>query len=77
MTWYLWGATGIVLVALLGSGLMATARLLMALHRTRARRYRPVHWDDLAGPIGRMTVVAVTASVLLWAGAGAAALHGT
>jgi lysophospholipase L1-like esterase len=58
VTWYLWGAAGIVLVALLGSGLMATARLLLALRRTRTGRYRPVHWDDLAGPIGRMTVVA-------------------
>ncbi|MFG1636625.1 GDSL-type esterase/lipase family protein [Pseudonocardia alni] len=77
VTWYLWGAAGMVLVALLGSGLMATARLLLALRRTRTGRYRPVHWDDLAGPIGRMTVVAVTASVLLWAGAGVAALHGT
>ncbi|MEJ8277621.1 GDSL-type esterase/lipase family protein [Pseudonocardia spirodelae] len=76
-TWYLWGAAGIVLVALLGSALTATARLLLAMHRARSRGRRGVHWDDLAGPIGRMTVVAVTASVLLWAGAGVAALHGT
>nr|WP_222132067.1 GDSL-type esterase/lipase family protein [Pseudonocardia sp. C8] len=75
-TWYLWGAAGMVLAALLGSALMACARLLVALRRTRTRGHR-LHWDDHAGPIGRMTTIAVTASVLLWAGAGAAALHGT
>ncbi|MBP2368793.1 GDSL-type esterase/lipase family protein [Pseudonocardia parietis] len=75
-TWYLWGAAGMVLAALLGSALMACARLLVALRRAHTR-HRAVHWDDHAGPIGRMTTIAVTASVLLWGGAGAAALHGT
>ena len=75
-TWYLWGAAGMVLTALLGSAAMACARLLVALRRGRTRN-RPVHWDDHAGPIGRMTTIALAASLLLWGGAGVAALHGT
>ncbi|MBN9738920.1 hypothetical protein PP1_028375 [Pseudonocardia sp. P1] len=76
-TWYLWGAAGMVLVALLGSALTAWARLVLALRKARGADRQPVHWDDHAGPIGRMTTIAVAASVLLWGGAGVAALHGT
>ncbi|MFP5021506.1 SGNH/GDSL hydrolase family protein [Pseudonocardia phyllosphaerae] len=76
-TWYLWGAAGMVLAALLGSGLFACGRLLVALRRTRGHGHQPLHWDDFAGPIGRMTTIGVTASVLIWGGAGVAALHGT
>ncbi|WP_231974122.1 GDSL-type esterase/lipase family protein [Pseudonocardia sp. HH130630-07] len=77
VTWYLWGAAGMVLAAVLGSVLMAWARLVLALRRARSRGRRPVHWDDHAGPIARMTVVALTASLVLWGAAGAAAVQGT
>ncbi|MEV1295105.1 GDSL-type esterase/lipase family protein [Pseudonocardia sp. NPDC049635] len=76
-TWYLWGAAGMIVAALLASGLMGCVRLLVALRRARRQDSEPVHWDDHAGPIGRMTTIAVAASVLLWGGAGVAALHGT
>lgn len=73
--WYLWGAAGIVLAALLAGGLVGCLRLLVALWRTRDGGH--LHWDDHAGPIARMTTIGVVAAVAIWAGAGAAALHGT
>ncbi|MEQ3549992.1 GDSL-type esterase/lipase family protein [Pseudonocardia nematodicida] len=76
-TWYLWGAAVLVAVTIVASGLMGCLRLLVALRRARRKHHQPVHWDDHAGPIGRMTTVAVTAAVLIWGGAGVAALHGT
>ena len=75
ITWYLWGAAGIVLAALLAGGLAGCLRLLVALRRTR--HGDELHWDEHAGPIARMTSIGVVAAVAIWAGAGVSALHGT
>lgn len=77
LTWYLWGAAGIVVAALLAGGLVGCLRLLVALWRTRHGDRHPLHWDDHAGPIARMTTVGVLVAVLVWGGAGVAAWQGT
>ncbi len=79
--WYLWGAVGIVAVAVAISGLGGCVRMLVVLDRANRRPHDPVPvarlWHGLSGAIGRMTAVAVTVSVLVWVAGGALAYEGT
>lgn len=75
LTWYLWGAVGMVLVALAGSGVVGCIRLLVALRERDGST--AVLAGGHTGRIVRMTVIAIVASLLFWLLAGLAAVHGT
>jgi lysophospholipase L1-like esterase len=79
--WYLWGALGVVGVALAAAALVGCFRMLAILRReSRAGREHVTVaevWQRCAGAIGRMTAVAVVASVVAWGACGALAYRGT
>jgi lysophospholipase L1-like esterase len=79
--WYLWGAVGIVAFALAASAVVGCLWMLLILRReSRAGREHITVAEvghRCSGAIVRMTVIAVSASVLAWAAAGQLAYTGT
>jgi hypothetical protein len=79
--WYLWGGLGLVVFTLAAAAAAGFLRLMVILRR-RSRADGDHHtvpeiWHHYSGAIGRMTVIAVAASVLAWGAAGALAYSGT
>lgn len=81
VTWYAWGALGMVLVALAGSGLVGSVRIVLALRRAARAGQVHVGVGELAGrysgDLARMTTIAVVVALTGWGASGAAAYVGT
>lgn len=80
LRWFAWGATGVVVAAVALSALVGILRVLVVLHREGRRATQtpvPELRHRLAGATGRMTIIAVTVSLLAWAASGTAAVAGT
>ncbi|WP_051580557.1 GDSL-type esterase/lipase family protein [Pseudonocardia acaciae] len=81
LTWFAWGAVGMLAVALAGSAVMGCVRMMIVLRRASRHGRFPVGdavlWRHLSGAIGRMTLVAVAVSLAAWAASGALAYLGT
>jgi GDSL-like Lipase/Acylhydrolase family len=81
LTWYLLGGAGLLAFTLAASAGAAALRILVVLRRQSrsAGGHQPLPeiWSYCARAVRRMTVVAVSASVLAWAAAGGLAYSGT
>ncbi|MFC4947558.1 hypothetical protein [Pseudonocardia sp. GCM10023141] len=80
--WYLWGGLGLLGATLVASVAAAGIRTLLVLRRLgRGEPDTPAHplaevWSSCVRAAGRMTVLAVTTSVLAWAACGVLAYTG-
>jgi hypothetical protein len=78
--WYLWGGLGLVAFTLAAAAVTAGLRTMVVLRRqSRATGDHPPLaeiWANCVGAAGRMTAIAVTASVLAWGASGALAYNG-
>ncbi|WP_239028235.1 GDSL-type esterase/lipase family protein [Pseudonocardia acidicola] len=75
LRWYAWGAAGLIVLTLAFCAVAGCARILVLLRRQSRAGHEHVTVAEVfprcVGTIGRMTVLAVTASVLAWGAAGA------
>jgi hypothetical protein len=79
VNWYLLATLGVVGTALAAAALVGCARVLGILRREKAREHVTVAdvWHRCSGTIGRMSLLAVTVSLVAWGACGALAYTGT
>src|SRR5689334_18524879 len=79
VNWSLLGTLGVVGTALAAAALVGCARVLGILRREKASEHVTVAdvWHRCSGTIGRMSLLAVTVSLVAWGACGALAYTGT
>ena len=79
VNWYLLGTLGVIGTALAAAALVGCLRVLAILRREKASEHVTVAdvWHRCVGTIGRMSLLAVTVSLVAWGACGALAYTGT